>query len=248
MKNPDLWHPTKYVFLKGKLIGSRNPTELNIASRLQADLVAAFYQKFLPLHAHGSLADLGCGKVPLYEAYKPYVTEITCVDWGGSPHATVHLDVTCNLNETLPFSDHSFDTILLSDVLEHIAEPQLLVCEISRILNPGGKLFLNIPFYYKIHESPHDYFRYTEYALRKFFVKAQLSIILLEATGGSPVVFTDFMAKNFIQIPVLGKLLAKSVQSLCSLFIQTRFGRKVSDKTAKHFPFGYYAIAQKNPV
>jgi SAM-dependent methyltransferase len=245
MKNTHLWHSTKYVFSKGKLKGSRNTAELNVASRLQGDLVAEFYQRYLKEHASGKLVDLGCGKVPLYEAYKPFVTEVTCVDWGGSPHATIHLDITCNLNEPLPFADHSFDTVILSDVLEHISEPQLLVSEIARILTPGGKLFMNVPFYYKIHEAPYDYFRYTEFALTYLFQKAGLDILVLSATGGSPVVFTDFLAKNFIKIPLLGPLMAIVSQAMCSWFIHTILGKKFSTKTAKHFPFGYYAIVQK---
>ncbi len=248
MKNTNHWKSTKYVFSKGKLIGSRNAAELNIASRLQADLVAAFYQQHLKDHAHGKLADLGCGKVPLYDAYKAYATDITCVDWGGSFHETIHLDVACSLNEPLPFTDNSFDTVILSDVLEHIAEPQLLMNEIARILAPGGKLLMNVPFYYKIHEAPHDYYRYTEFALRHLFTKAGLDVIILNATGGSPVVFTDFTAKNLIRVPLLGNPLAMLVQYLCSWFIRTGIGKKISVKTAKHFPFGYYAIVQKKSM
>ena len=59
---------------------------------------------------------------------------------------------------------------------------------LARVLRPGGKLLLCVPFFYWIHEEPHDYYRYTEFALARFCELSELKIICLEAYGGLPEV------------------------------------------------------------
>ena len=66
MKQAQDWKPTKFVYCRGRLRGSRNRQELGIASRLIADTVAGFYDQNIPKYCRGRLIDLGCGKVPLY--------------------------------------------------------------------------------------------------------------------------------------------------------------------------------------
>ncbi len=69
MKNKNLWSPSKYIFRNGRLIASRNSKEVSISSRLIADIVAQNYEMIIKNHVKGRLIDLGCGKVPLYQAY-----------------------------------------------------------------------------------------------------------------------------------------------------------------------------------
>lgn len=43
MRNTDSWSPTKYIIRKGKLVGSRDRSEVGAGSQLMVDLVAEFY-------------------------------------------------------------------------------------------------------------------------------------------------------------------------------------------------------------
>ena len=61
----------------------------------------------------------------------------------------------------LPFATGSFDTVLLLEVLEHVAEADQVLAEISRVLKPKGVLLVSMPFLYPLHDAPHDYRRYT---------------------------------------------------------------------------------------
>jgi SAM-dependent methyltransferase len=244
MKNADKWLPTKYTFKKGKLMGSRNPAMLSVSSRLMADLTASFYQRYIPQHAKGDLADLGCGNVPLFDFYRKYVTSSTCVDWANSTHQNQYLDIACDLNEPLPLTTDSFDTIIISDVLEHIANPELVWREMARILKPKGKILLSVPFLYRIHEAPYDYFRYTEFALKNFAEKNKLRVIELKTLGGLPEVLTDIFSKNIVRLPLFGTFFSRLAQGLCRFFVNTGFGRKVSVKTGKIFPLGYFIIVE----
>lgn len=46
---------------------------------------------------------------------------------------------------TTPFASDSFDSVLLSEVLEHIPDEELALNEIRRILKPGGVLAISVP-------------------------------------------------------------------------------------------------------
>lgn len=245
MKNRDKWQPSKYIYKNGKLRASRDPKEVGIGSRLIADLIADVYNNTLAQHTKGKLLDLGCGKVPLFIAYKDYVTDNICVDWENTHHKNEYLDFECDLTKILPFEDEEFDTVILSDVLEHISQPEHLWQEISRILAIGGKIVMNIPFYYKIHEQPHDYYRYTEFALRRFVENSGLRLLQLNSIGGAPEIMTDIFAKNVLRVPKIGHSLAIFAQWLTLSFIRTKFGKKVSEATKNEFPFIYFLIAEK---
>lgn len=45
----------------------------------------------------------------------------------------------------LPFPDGSFDAILATDVVEHLADPLAVLQECYRVLAPGGRLFASFP-------------------------------------------------------------------------------------------------------
>jgi SAM-dependent methyltransferase len=145
----------------------------------------------------------------------------------------------------LPFRDGEFDTITLSGVLEHIPEPERLCREIARVLSPGGKLLMNVPFYYWLHETPHDYYRYTEFALRRVMERSGMRVVEIQAVGGASEIVTDSFAKNVTRVPVAGNALSTLCQWITSTIIHTSLGRKISNATADGFPLGYFLVAVK---
>lgn len=245
MKNVDSWQPSKYSINNNKLKASRNTKHVTVSSRLIADIIANFYTINIPKYVKGNFLDLGCGQAPLYCLYKNYTKQITCVDWGNSMHQITYLDFEQDLNQNLNMESNSFDSIILSDVLEHIRKPELLLNEIYRILNKDGVLIMNVPFFYWLHEHPFDYYRYTKYALQSMCEDAGFEILELKPYGGAPEIITDIFAKILKNIPLVGKPIAIVLQKITWLFIQTNIGKKISNKTAQNFPFGYTLIAKK---
>lgn len=69
----------------------------------------------------------------------------------------------------MPFSDGEFGMIVCTEVLEHLKDPPRAITEMWRVLKPGGTLLLTTRFVYPIHDSPHDYWRFTKYGLRELF-------------------------------------------------------------------------------
>lgn len=249
MKNISQWQPTKFVMRHGRLRSSLDRREVGVYSRMIVDLVAEFYDGALPKFCRGSLIDLGCGKAPLFGVYRDKVDEVTCVDWPHSPHGISFLDYACDLNEKLPFSDACFDSILLSDVLEHLWNPSFLWSEMNRMLKPGGHILLNTPFFYWLHEEPFDYYRYTTHAMRRFATEQQLEVVILEPIGGAVEVILDVLSKNiFYAIPLVGSPLTSSLQYVASIWLRSALGRACRNRTCNKFPLGYAMVARKpNP-
>src|SRR5262249_45721037 len=54
--------------------------------------------------------------------------------------------------DQLPDENDSFDVVITWSVFEHVTYPVRMLSEISRVLKPGGILFLQLwPFYYSEH-------------------------------------------------------------------------------------------------
>ena len=96
-----------------------------------------------------------------------------------------------------------------------------------------------------LHETPHDYYRFTKYALRKLANDTGFNILILKETGGIIEVLADLTCKTLLYIPFIGSYLSKFIQSLIFIFTKSKIGKKISSKTSSTFPLGYFLIAEK---
>ncbi len=154
---------------------------------LQLSYIVSDLKQLAP-HTHGQLLDVGCGEKPFEYIFTPYVSEYIGVEYAPTFAATNtatrgKADVLYD-GDTLPFEDASFDTVLSVQVLEHTPRPQQLMSEMARVLRPGGKLLLSVPFSFRLHEEPHDYFRYTPHGIRAFCDQSGLAVELALPHGG----------------------------------------------------------------
>jgi SAM-dependent methyltransferase len=68
----------------------------------------------------------------------------------------------------MPFKDESFDSIILTEVLEHCTNPFTAIAEVWRVLKPAGLLLVTAPFVWPWHGTIEydDYWRFTAQAWR----------------------------------------------------------------------------------
>ncbi len=248
MKNVESWRPTKFVSTARGLRASRDPKRVSISSRFIADISAQCYERAIRAHARGRLLDMGCGHVPLYGVYRDLVQENVCIDWANTLHPNIHLDFEVDLGGKLPFENESFDTILLTDVLEHLAEPAGAMSEAARLLRVGGKLIIGVPFFYWVHEEPHDYHRYTEFALQRMCRLCGLTVEELNIYGGLPEILFDITAKGLEFLPRPLPAMLRPFHTAALLLDATWPVRKLSERSKPVFPLGYVVVAEKLPT
>lgn len=93
--------------------------------------------------------------------------------------------------------DNYYDTIINTQVLEHVEFPQRVIGEFYRILKPEGKLFLSAPQTCGIHEAPFHFYNFTKYGLESLFKNAGFKIIFITPRGG---IFW-FLSKTIRNLP-----------------------------------------------
>ncbi|MES2937387.1 MAG: class I SAM-dependent methyltransferase [Pseudomonadota bacterium] len=123
----------------------------------------------------GTLLDVGCGTAPyrrLFTVQKYIGLEIDTPEARARQAADAYYD-----GATFPFPDASMDAVFCSQVLEHVFTPERFAAEIARVLRPGGRLLLTVPFVWDEHEQPRDYARYTTFGLKALLEGRGLRVI-----------------------------------------------------------------------
>ena len=100
----------------------------------------------------------------------------------------------CGDVQHLPFKDLSFDTVVTTQVIEHVFNPRAMMREISRVTKPGGHVIVTAPQAWPLHEEPRDFFRYTSYGLQGLAEESGFDVVLLASRGGSVIALTQLAA------------------------------------------------------
>jgi len=212
-----------------------------ISKKITRDKLDNFIQK----HATDSKTlDLGSAWSP----YAKYFPNRTSCDI----EARTGVDVVADAHE-LPFKDGEFQTILCSEVLEHLHTPEKAISEMYRVLETDGTLILTTRFMFPAHDVPHDYFRYTEYGMRHLFRDWEIVEIIPETTNFETMAvlihrmaFTmEFKGGKLTQAILY--LLAKAVRRL-GFLVKKEYGIRRSNGynvITNTFASGYYIVCKK---
>jgi ubiquinone/menaquinone biosynthesis C-methylase UbiE len=158
--------------------------------------------------------DLGCGEGDFAAAAADAGAEVVgvevaeaAVDRARRRHP--ELDVRlAPVDGPLPVDDGAFDLVWCSEVLEHVADTQGFLSEARRVLAPGGRLVVTVPFHGRVkdvlialarwerHFDPMgDHLRfYTARSLREALAFMDLQVESVRAWGGWPLVRTGLLA------------------------------------------------------
>lgn len=189
-------------------------------------------------YAKGDLLDVGCGNKPYQNIFIKKVNSYIGLDLQGG-------DITGSVLK-LPFGDNSFDTILSTQVIEHISDPGLMMHEIHRVLKKNGHLILTAPLFWCIHEAPNDYFRFTKYSLSMLINQENFKLIYIKERGNWLLTLGQlislFLESSFNRL--FFKYPKRFLQAMIQyvFFIMSKINR--FDKNTQA-PLGYIIVAKK---
>jgi len=125
----------------------------------------------------GPILDIGAGSAP-FRRYLPH-PKIVSVDI----RPDVRPDVCASVARS-PFRDASFESVICTEVLEHVPEPAGALTELRRVIRPNGHLYVTVPMLWPMHYEPHDYYRYTRHGLAYLLDRAGFDVIDIQPVGG----------------------------------------------------------------
>jgi SAM-dependent methyltransferase len=185
----------------------------------------------------GTVVDLGGGKDPSYFQYLKGVADTTVsnIDKQHAVGSAKDIDFE---KDALPYANESVDQILMLNVLEHIYHHTFFVGESLRILKKGKTVIGFVPFLINYHADPHDYFRYTDEALRMIFTDAGFSKVDIRPLGQGPFAVNFNTLASFMP-RALNFVLWPSHYLLDLLFVWLK------PSLRKRFPLGYLFVLTK---
>jgi len=119
---------------------------------------------YLCKYISGKTLDYGAGTAKYRKIIIPHTREYITFDMVRGEN----VDVVGDAHKP-PFEDESFDTVISTQMFEHIEKPWVVASEIKRILKPNGVCIITAPFIVPYHADPHDFFRYTKEGLESLF-------------------------------------------------------------------------------
>ena len=124
-------------------------------------------------------------------------------------------DLIMDLEEVYELNDKAYNNVLLFNVLEHVFNFKNCLKNCHLILKKGGFFCGSTPFFFNIHGSPNDYFRYTEQGLFKALEEAGFQNIKIKVIcGGIFICFYSSLSRISSKLPLLNNILLIICQSL----------------------------------
>lgn len=211
-----------------------------ITSKIPRTRIDAF------LRAHASdkkTLDIGSGHGP-YARYFPHRVSVDI-------ELETGVDVVADAHDLSYFSDGSFDTVLATEVLEHLHTPQRAIDEMYRMLKPGGSVILTTRFIFPLHNIPGDYWRFTRYGLTHLFRNFK-HVEIIEETKTLETIAVLFERLAFQTDTLYFKplsmcwLILSKLTLLFSFIITSEYGEvNRTHHTKGILSSGYYVVAVK---
>ncbi|MGE0043489.1 MAG: class I SAM-dependent methyltransferase [Vicinamibacterales bacterium] len=150
-----------------------------VRRRLRAAMTSESQRPF------GVMLDAGCGQKP-YAGLFTRVTKYIGMEYApGSGYRGNSADVYGD-GAAIPLASASVDSVLCTEVLEHVPDPDAVMREIARVLKPGGVVVCTAPFFYPVHDE-YDFFRYSPMSVPTLMRRHGLEVVRSEPLSGTAI-------------------------------------------------------------
>lgn len=192
----------------------------------------------------GKVLDVGGKKQNVRGTFRPDLRTVESWEYVNIDPA-VSPDYCCSA-ENIPVVNSTYDNVLLCEVLEHLEKPENVLKECCRVLKPGGKLIISVPFLFPVHADPHDYQRWTAQKLDMELTTAGFAQIAITPMGGAYGVLFDILWIRFGSLSsskFWAKCRRKALRLLKPLFL---FLDKQFPAQNDTITSGYFVMATRN--
>lgn len=147
-----------------------------------------FYQEAANFLKGGVVLDAGAGQL----RFKPFFEKSIYLSQEHKSGIklkrmdSISYDLINPLDKKIPLKSGCIDGIICNSTLEHLKYPERFMAEAFRVLKPGGRLYISVPFVCLEHEVPYDFQRPTRFGLEKWLKDAGFSRIIIK-TGSTCV-------------------------------------------------------------
>ena len=194
-------------------------------------------------YIHGRVLDIGAGSYPRYRGLFTFDEYVTMNIEQGK-----NTDIVGKI-EQIPSPDDSYDSIVCTQVLGDVYELPQAFRELHRVLRPGGAVLITENLFDVIHDAPYDFWRLTEFSLRRLAEDAGFTVTILERRGGYRSVMAQLRARYFIErFDASRKWYARALSYYFSLEgIWARYwDARDKSRANQIFTHGYILIAHKH--
>ncbi len=132
-------------------------------------------------HIQGDVLDVGCGDMPFKTIIEEKASKYDTLDVEARTDGVTYIGSILDMN-MIP--DKTYDTIICLEVLEHVPLPFQGAKELNRALKTNGTLIMSVPHLSRLHEQPHDYYRYTHYGITALLTENGFEITEMKTCGG----------------------------------------------------------------
>ena len=199
----------------------------------------------LPLlekYCSGKCLDAGCGDMPYKEYLDLLVNTYDTLDFEAHVPGIKYIG---DIQDMSMIKNDVYDTVVCFEVLEHVSNPFQAVSEIKRVLKNNGILVLSVPHLSRLHDMPHDYFRFTKFGLKSLLEQNRFQVLEIVPRGGLFSFlghqFSNIFLSLLWHIPVI-KSIAFYINKWLVVILSYFLDRYI-DKN-KLFALGYSAVAR----
>lgn len=170
--------------------------------------------------AKGTMLDFGCGGQPYRALFATRIEHYIGADI--EPAEGVTLDLRIEAGKPLPLKSQSVDTILSTQTLEHVHDFRAYIAECRRLLRPDGHLILTVPMQWRMHECPHDYWRFTRFGVLALLEEQGIQVVDLSPCGGAWALLGQVLNSHLAETRRGSSLVFRLINQL-ALWMDRRF-------------------------
>lgn len=145
--------------------------------------------------------DCGCGNQPFRNSILSHGYHYESLDV--IQNSFNNVNYICTLDSPNPvfksIVKKVYTLVLVTEVLEHVSDWYVAFANISESIAPGGYALITAPFFYPLHEEPHDYCRPTIHQFEKVAKSVGLEVVSISKCGDAVDLIGTILGTSLIR-------------------------------------------------